>query len=145
MSATRRPCQSQRHTRGTVSEHAVRHALLHGKLMRLSGQQTSLKDGFTRTSENVVYASKLFTWARPIGGQVIVLQNTNKASLIEWIVQSRNIFGKQNRVDHMKVTVLLKTCSGEKEQKLLELHIMSFLGTSQSFGMNIKFRIIQSP
>ena len=50
-----------------------------------------------------------------------------------------------HRVDDMKVTVLLKTCSGEKQRKFLKQRIISFLGTAQLFGMNDKTRIIWSP
>ena len=47
----------------------------------------------------------------------------------------------QPRVNDMKVTVLLETCSGEKQQKFLELPIISLLETTHPFGKNAKTHI----
>ena len=42
----------------------------------------------------------------------------------------------------MQVTVLLQTCSGEKQRQFLEQRIISFLGTARPFGINVKTQSI---
>ncbi len=38
----------------------------------------------------------------------------------------------------MQVTVLLETCSGEKQRQFLEQRIIAYLGTVRPFGVNVK-------
>ncbi len=40
-------------------------------------------------------------------------------------------------VEDMQVTVLLETCSGQKQRQFLEQRIISFLGTVRPLGMNV--------
>lgn len=103
-----------------------------------------LKNGFTCVSENVVYAVRCKRCTMLYVGETCRRLGDRFVEHKQSVTNGKDCpvgehFRQNNHsINDMQVTVLLETCSGEKQRQFLEQRIIHFLGTARPFGMNVK-------